>query len=105
MFGFDVPSPPVGDSPEAIEQRNRNFAAMFKQGERVWLASETYDPQSNAWWVDLVRQLEQGRWMCQRFKYDVLTGVIFFFGIRPVSDEELATLRREARPFRFSKVR
>lgn len=101
MFETQVPPPPAGDTPEAIARRNRHLATMFKDGERVWLACETYDPQANAWLLDVVRQVEQGRWMRQRFRYDVPTGVIFFFGIRPVSDEELASLRHEASVFRF----
>lgn len=86
----------AGQSQEACY---RAVATMFRPDERVWLVDEQYDAQVTTWRITIVRRGEQERWMRQRYHYDVPTGVIYFMGQRPLSDEELADVRRSGKLF------
>ncbi len=88
---------PDGNSPEAKTARDYALAVMFQPGELVWQLNEVYDSVANTWNVDVVRMGPYGRWMRQRYTYDVLRGVIYFFGERPLDDAELATIKREGK--------
>ncbi|NJL35015.1 MAG: hypothetical protein HC893_15635 [Chloroflexaceae bacterium] len=67
---------------------------MFREGEQVWRVDAQYRDKDLAWIVDFLRQGPQGHWLRQRYKYDVPTGVIYFWGATPVPDGELRQLRR-----------
>lgn len=84
------------ESPQACY---RAIATMFKPDERVWLVDEQYDKQATIWRITIVRLGEQQRWMRQRYHYDTPTGVIYFMGARPVTEEELVMLRRSGKLF------
>lgn len=86
-------------SSAALAERDQAFARMFSTGELIWQVGELYDPQQVVWRIDFLRQGRQGTWMYQRYHYDVDTGVIYFMGERPVSEEELPVLRRAGRVF------
>lgn len=101
------PVPPVSDetavqtaldadpqSATVISARDRAFAAMFRPDEQVWQLEAVYKPAGVVWQMDFLRQNRLGRWMQQRFHYDVATGVIYFMGETPVNDTELRRLRR-----------
>lgn len=93
-----------GAEPELLANRNRNLAAAFKPHELVWLVDERYVSIDESWLVDVVRRGEEGRWMRQRYRYDVPSSVIYFLGERPVSDEELTGLRRSGKVFPVGKL-
>ena len=95
---------PTAETEEAASraERDRVIATLFKAGERVWLVDETYDAVASTWRVALVRQRERGIWMRQRYHYDVPRGIVYFMGERPISEAELATLRRNGRRFNTS---
>lgn len=88
-----------GAEPAPPPERDRALATMFRENELVWLVGEQYEPVGGFWSVDVVRQGLQGRWMRQRYRYDQYTGVIYFLGERPASDEELASLRHSGKVF------
>ncbi len=79
--------------------RDLTFRTMFRDNEAVWLLDEQYNTQEAVWRLDFLREGDHGRWMRQRYKYDVATGVVFFMGESPVADEQLRQLRRTARRF------
>jgi hypothetical protein len=87
------------DERESREACYRAVAKMFRTDERVWLVDEQYETQATTWRLTIVRRAEQERWMRQRYHYDVPTGVIYFMGQRPVTDEELAAVRRSGKLF------
>lgn len=87
------------DSEDVRVKRDRTLATKFRPGERVWMVGEQYDAVFNTWRIDVVRMGKQGQWMRQRYTYDVPTGVVYFFGERPLSDEEFALVRRTGKPF------
>ncbi len=89
-----------GNTAAIRERRDRELSAILKEGETAWRVSETYDDIEKTWNVDIIRMGPQGLWMKQRYKYDVLTGVFYFFGQRPLDDEEFATLRKDGRVLR-----
>lgn len=74
--------------------RDRRLATMFRADENVWMIDEEYNPVDTTWLVTLVRRGEQSQWMRQRYRYDCPSGVVYFLGARPLSDEELRILRR-----------
>lgn len=89
---------PVPDSLEAVlEQRDRTLATLFKPGELVLQVGETYDPVMHTWTIDIVRMGIQGRWMRQRYTYDVARAIVYFFGESSLSEEAFGALRREAK--------
>lgn len=79
---------------EGIAERDKAFARMFKANEQVWLVGEQYNAPMMTWRVDFIRLGPEGRWMLQRYHYDVATNVVYFMGERPVEDSELTKLRR-----------
>lgn len=79
--------------------RDLTFRKMFRDNETTWLLEEQYNAQDAVWRLDFLREGEQGRWMRQRYKYDVLRGVVFFMGESPIPDEQLRQLRRAGRRF------
>ncbi|NJN65832.1 MAG: hypothetical protein HC884_03505 [Chloroflexaceae bacterium] len=87
------------DSEDVRMKRDRTLATKFRPGERVWMVGEQYDPVFNTWRIDVVRAGGQGQWMRQRYTYDIPTGVVYFFGERPLSDEEFALVRRTGKAF------
>lgn len=88
-----------GAGPESTTERDIELAAAFRPNELVWLVSEHYVPTDESWIVDIVRKGLQGRWMRQRYRYDVPSGVIYFLGERPVTNQELSDLRRSGKVF------
>ncbi|MFP4437172.1 MAG: hypothetical protein ACLFVO_07985 [Chloroflexaceae bacterium] len=94
-----------GTGPATKEVRDRALASAFRENDFVWLVQERYDPQFDAWNVDFVYQSMMGRWMRKRYRYDGPSGVVYFLGERPVSEEELTSLRRTAKVFPVAELR
>lgn len=88
-----------GSSDVVKNLRDQALRDMFRPDELVWLVDEQFKPVDTTWRVDMVRQGLQGAWMRQRFRYDVPSGVIYFLGERPLSEAELATVRRTGKLF------
>lgn len=85
-------------SPTSDEARRR-LAATFRAGELVWLAGEQYDPNTQMWNIDVLRQGPFGRWARQRHRYDEPSGVLYFFGESALSDADFRTARTTATRF------
>jgi hypothetical protein len=85
---------------ETKTRRNQALKTLLKPGEMAWRVAESYDPFGPSWRVDIVRLGKEGRWMRQRFKYDIPTGIVYFFGESALSDEEVSVLRRQGTLFR-----
>lgn len=94
-----------GAAPASKAERDRELARVFRENDVVWLVQERYDPQYDAWNVDFVYQGAVGRWMRIRYRYDGPSRTVYFKGTRPVTEEELAGLRRTAKIFPVSTLR
>jgi hypothetical protein len=90
----------VAEDTNATSRRHRDaaLAHTFRSGELVWLVNEQYVADGPTWRVTLVRQGPQGRWMRQRYRYDIPSQVLYFVGEQPITDAELSASRLAGRP-------
>jgi hypothetical protein len=82
-----------------LEERDNRLAMLFQSQERVWIVEQTYNPQTTQWHIDLVRMGKHGRWMRQRYLYEVPSKVIYFRGEHALSEAEFVQVRRTATLF------
>lgn len=85
------------DLADGRARRDQVLARIFRPGELVLLIDERYEPHGPTWLVVLLRQGEQGRWMRQRYRYDVPSQVLYFAGEQPVSAAEFEQARKSGR--------
>ncbi len=93
-----VPSNDQTDTP-TWQECSQALATMFQPHEMVWLIDRTYNAESETWLVDIARLNAQGRWMHQRYRYDVADKTVYFRGENPLSESDLAELRKTGTPF------
>lgn len=92
--GLGLPDPEASRA-----EARRRITATFRKGERIWLLKEQHNPEIPAWDIDILRPGLSGRWMHQRYRYDTIAGVLYFFGEHALSDAEFREARRNAKPF------
>lgn len=86
--------------PHILEERDARLAIKFDPNENVWIVDEFYDPINIMWRVDIVRADNAGHVLRQRYNYEVETHVVYFRGERPVTMQEMSSLRQSAKVFR-----
>ena len=74
----------------------RRLAATLRRGELVWLVSANYDDYMQVWFYELLRQGEHGRWVIQRFHYDIHNDIQHYRGEVVVDDQQLRSVRAQA---------
>lgn len=84
---------------ESLETARRRLALTLGRDELVWSVAERYDEANTTWYIEIVRQGAQGRWVRQRHRYDAQAGTLYFLGERALSDEEFRNARRAGTPF------
>jgi hypothetical protein len=70
---------------------------VFPATRMVWIIDEQYDPIGPVWRVNLLCQVDMGRWMLRRYRYDIPSDTLYFAGERPATDSELLAGRRGGR--------
>ena len=96
-LGFELPTPDEG-----LIEAKRRLAQTFRRSELVWLLNERYDPVTPSWLIDMIRQGATGRWVQQRYRFDVQAEVLYFLGESPLRDDEFRAARRAAAIFPVS---
>lgn len=84
---------------ESLNDARQRMARTFRRDEFVWIIAERYDEHAAAWLIDVLRQGAEGRWMRQRYRYDVVAGVLYFLGESAVDRQTFRELRRASTPF------
>lgn len=90
---------PVRSSSSARVDGLRRLAATLRRGELVWLVAATYDDYLQVWLFDVLRQGAHGRWVIQRYNYDLHNDIQHYRGESAVSDGQLRSLRVSAQTF------
>jgi hypothetical protein len=67
---------------------------IFPSGALVWIINEQYEPIGPLWCVNLLCQVEMGRWMHRRYRYDIPSDTLQFAGEQPITDGQLLAARR-----------
>jgi hypothetical protein len=93
--GFETLDPQAG-----VAEARRRLGRTFRPGELVWQLGERFDPQTPAWSLDVLRQGANGRWVRQRYRYDMAAEVLYFLGESPLSDAEFRDARASGALFR-----
>jgi hypothetical protein len=88
---------------ESRHRRDATVRIMLQPGELAWMLDERYLSEGPTWQFNLVRQREQGRWMLQRYRYDIPSGTLHFTGEHAIDDETFALARQ--RGTRLSTLR
>jgi hypothetical protein len=83
----------------SLAEARRRLAHTLSRDELVWTASERYDDPSTTWFIEVVRQGAQGRWVRQRHKYDAQAATLYFLGESALGDEEFRQARRAGQAF------
>jgi hypothetical protein len=91
---------PLSSDPNSKDERDQHLAIKFKSSESVWLVNEQYDTSKEMWKVDMVRLGKAGQWVRQRYTYEIVTKVVYFYGEIPVTTTEFSSLRRTGKLFR-----
>lgn len=84
---------------ESLHDARQRMARTFRRDEFVWIIAERYDEHAAAWLIDVLRQGAEGRWMRQRYRYDVAAGVLYFLGESAVDRQTFRELRRASTLF------
>lgn len=84
---------------DSLNDARRLMARTFRADELVWIAAERYDEPAAAWLIDVVRQGAEGRWMRQRYRFDIPAAVLYFMGESALDPAAFRALRRLATPF------
>ncbi|NOK59732.1 MAG: hypothetical protein GFH27_549285n256 [Chloroflexi bacterium AL-W] len=95
----DTLGAPLSSAPESQNEARQRLAHTFRPGELVWLVREHYDAHSLAWDTDILRQGAEGRWMIQRYRFDVQAEVLYFLGESSLNDEEFRKARQTSDTF------
>jgi hypothetical protein len=61
------------------------------------MLDEEYQTIGPTWQFDLVRQGVQGRWMMQRYRYDIPSGTLHFTGEYAIDDETFVVARQRGK--------
>lgn len=80
-------------SPSKRDAARSHVVKMFRPGELVWLAGETYDADLGMWQLEILRLGSFARWAHQRYRYDEAADVLYFLGETTLSDEEFRVAR------------
>jgi hypothetical protein len=81
----------------ALTEALQAVAHIIRPNERVWHVAERYDDYLPSWIIDVVRQGNNGRWVRQRFMFDIAAKVLHYRGESALSDDEFRQVRREAK--------
>lgn len=69
--------------------RDRRLRTVMGTDRMAWIVDERFSPQEGIWTVDVIRLMADDQWHYQRFKYDVETDVLYFWGEVPISEDEV----------------
>jgi len=95
----------ASDGSEAAElkaRRDRKLARLLSEGEPAWVIDEVVDAQGQVCtFAVLRRRLDRpgAPWYRERYKYDGQTDVLYHWGERPATREEIKAARSSP-PFR-----
>jgi len=96
---FEGAPPTVVKGTEAADlkaRRDRKLAVLLGGGERVWLIDEVVDVESQVCTFALLRRrLDRpgAPWYRERFKYDGQADVLYHWGERPATPDEVKAVR------------
>lgn len=91
VHGLEMPT-----QEQALAEAIAAVTHVMRPNERVWHIGSSFDNDLPSWLVDVVRQGNNGRWVRQRYLFDIAAKVLHYRGESALSDDEFRRLRREA---------